>query len=136
MRIVIAKDVVRGFRRRALRRYPKEYMETVWGFVRGDIVYICALYPLEHDGKRDACLYTFDDIDAQQEDAADFKLEVIGTIHTHPDGGCAPSEDDWETSTRDGDVVSGICQILRKNNRRRCRVRFYTGDPLVPCLTN
>ena len=128
VKVNVAIDVLRGYRRRALARYPREYMETLWGRMRDGEVDIYACYPIDHKGTRDNCQYVGSDIEAQRdEDAPEHGLTLLGTIHSHPDGSSGPSEADFVTAAGDGDIVSGICQILRHNGRRRSWVRFYSG---------
>lgn len=128
MKVIVAADIIAAFRRRALRRYPREYMETIFGRATGGAVHIFAFHPIPHDATRAACYYAPQEIESQREDAEEHKLELLGTIHSHPDGGSSPSEEDWETAGSDGEIVSGICQILKRKNRLRCRIRFYAGE--------
>lgn len=131
MKICVASDVLAGYRRRALRRYPREYMETIWGKVRDDRIDVCAFYPVDHTGTRNDCQYYPSDLEAQKDDAEDVKLQMIGTIHSHPDGSSGPSGADIATANTDGDIVSGILQITRRNGRRRTNTLFFVGE-IVP----
>ena len=130
MRVRVAETVLRGFRRRALKVYPKEWMETVWGRVTPQGIDIFAFHPIDHKGTRHECQYVSSDIDAQRdEEAPEYKLELLGTCHSHPDALDAPSYADWETTVSDKEIISGIYQILRRpqGKRKFTRVRFYSG---------
>ena len=131
MIVKVDRRVLSGYRRRALKKYPLEYMESVFGRVAGQTINILAFYPIEHKGTTETCKYDVAAIDEQKggEDSPP-KMKWLGTIHSHPDGGWCPSEADWETSRIDGETVSGIYQILpRRGKRKLGRVRFYS-EPL------
>lgn len=48
MKVNVSQDVLFSFRRKALRRYPKEYMRTIWGRVKGGEAYIRTFHPIKH----------------------------------------------------------------------------------------
>jgi proteasome lid subunit RPN8/RPN11 len=133
LKIKVASSVLRGFRRRALRSYPLEHLETVWGRITADGIHIFAFHPIDHKPTRNTCEYTENteaDFEGQRdEDAPKWKLEVLGTIHSHPDcSDASPSEADWELSVESKETISGIYLINKaKNGRRQTAVRFYSG---------
>ena len=128
MRVLVSGDVLAAFRRRAVRRYPREYMETIWGkMVNGD-AHIFSFQTIPHTGTRETCEYVYSDIVSQREDAEEDGLTMLGTIHTHPDGGSGPSESDMETARTDGDMVSGILQVLRVNGKKRTHFCFFVAQ--------
>ncbi len=134
MKVNVSQDVLSSFRRRALRRYPREYMETIWGRVRGGEAYIYAFHPIKHEGDKERITYEPVEIEEQRDEEAPLeKMELLGTIHTHPDSGIEPSQSDWETARVDGDMIIGICQIGMSKGRRSSQVRFYSEpiDELV-----
>lgn len=135
MKVQVSKKILDSFRRRALKRYPKEIMETVFGRVVDDTVQIFAFYPIDHTASTEACEYYPIDLEEQREkeDAPEYPhIKFLGTIHSHPDGGPDPSDSDWETARTDGDIVSGIYQILpSRKGRKKCKVRFYS-EPMQP----
>lgn len=132
MKIQVSRSVLNGYRKRALKKYPDEYMESIFGRIDGQKIVILAFYPIEHEGSPDQCKYETASVD-EQKDGEDCppKMKWLGTIHSHPDCEGCPSEADWETARMDGEVVSGIYQILpRKNGGRKFgKVRFYS-EPL------
>jgi proteasome lid subunit RPN8/RPN11 len=133
MKIQVSRKVLNGFRARALKKYPSEYLETVWGTIGKNAARIVAFYPIEHKATPEKCQYEAIAIDEQREKEDDFpegRLKFLGTIHSHPDGSQHPSESDWETSRSDGDLISGIYQILPiRGSRKKTRVTFYS-DPV------
>ncbi len=134
MKVNVSQDVLSSFRRRALRRYPKEYMETIWGRVKGGEAFIYAFHPIKHEGNKERITYEPVEIEEQREDEAPLeKMLLLGTIHTHPDSDIEPSQSDWETARVDGDLIIGICQIVMTKRRKSSRVRFYSEpiDELV-----
>ena len=131
MIVKVDRRVLAGYRRRALKKYPLEYMESIFGRVVGQTINILAFYPIEHRGTPEECEYEQSAVE-ESKDGTDCppKMKWLGTIHSHPDGGGEPSGADWETSRADGEVVSGIYQILpRRGKRKLGRVRFYS-EPL------
>jgi proteasome lid subunit RPN8/RPN11 len=127
MKVNVSQDVLSSFRRRALRRYPKEYMETIWGQVKGGEGYIYTFHPIQHKSDTESVEYEPVEIEEQRDEEAPLeKMTLLGTIHTHPDGSLEPSQSDWVTARVDGDVLIGICQIVMSNGRKSSRVRFYS----------
>jgi|SRR5208282_4039699 proteasome lid subunit RPN8/RPN11 len=143
-RIVVDKKEEAKFRRRALNHYPLEYMEALWGKVRGDILYIHAFVKVDHKpGKRTLQFEDFE-IDEHEEDAAEIGLVYLGTIHTHPNASDAQfSEVDCEQSQDSQDVMMGICGIQttyldeetktqKPLNRKVVRIEYWpTVTPLI-----
>ncbi len=131
MKVQVARNVLDGYRRRALKKYPDEYMESIFGRVDGQTILIMAFYPIEHKGTPEKCEYETAAIDEQQ-DGTDCppNMKWLGTIHSHPDASAHPSGADWETARIDGELVSGIYQILPTRGKRKTgKVRFYS-EPL------
>ena len=71
MKVNVSQDVLSSFRRRALRRYPKEYMETIWGHVKGGEGYIYAFHPIKHKSDNESIEY---------EPAAESSMQVAGPL--------------------------------------------------------
>jgi proteasome lid subunit RPN8/RPN11 len=113
----VDKRVLRGYIRRALKAYPKEYMETLWGRIRGSDVEIVSFQNIEHTATKDAAYYDPGELASQNEEAQESQLQVLGTIHSHPDGCTWPSEDDMKSALMGGEIVCGIVAI--KNGARR-----------------
>jgi proteasome lid subunit RPN8/RPN11 len=131
MKVQVSRSVLSGYRKRALKKYPDEYMESIFGRVDGQTVLILAFYPIEHKGTPEKCEYDAASVD-EQKDGEDCppKMKWLGTIHSHPDASAQPSEADWETGRIDGELISGIYQILPTRGKRKTgKVRFYS-EPL------
>jgi proteasome lid subunit RPN8/RPN11 len=130
MKVQVARSVLDGFRKRALKKYPSEYMETIFGRISGQVIQILAFYPIEHEGTPGRCAYYAAAMEEQQ-DGTDCppKMKWLGTIHSHPEGSSTPSDADWETAREDGEVISGIYQILpslKRKGRKIGKVKFYS----------
>ncbi len=113
-RIVVDKKEEQKFIRRALRRHPLEYMEALWGQVRGDILYICAFVKLDHKATRKNLKYEEEELDEHEEDAEENGLHLIGSIHSHPnceDNDVGFSETDLATLQESQETVMGICVV-------------------------
>lgn len=131
-RIVVDKKEEAKFRRRALLRYPFEYMEALWGKVRSDILYIHAFVKVDHKpGKRTLQFQDFE-IDEHEEDATEAGLTYLGTIHTHPDASDAQFSDvDCEQSQDSQDVMMGICAIQTTETDKKTKVRTPLNRKII-----
>lgn len=124
MQITVANRELRNFRRRAARRYPKEYIETLWGFRNGGW-HILEFRQIEHEASRLTLECNTEDV---KYGAKDGKLTRIGTIHTHTilTSDCSPSEHDWDDAAINNELISGICTVEKSpKGRLRTRVRFF-----------
>lgn len=143
-KIVVDKKEEAKFRRRALACYPYEHIEALWGYVRGEVLYIVAFMAMEHKVSIKHIYYTDQELDDHEDDAREAGLEFLGTIHTHPD--CNDNrfgDTDLEMSQDSQECVMGICAIetkrknpktkkVKKLPRRRTLVAYWpTVRPLV-----
>lgn len=142
-KIVVDKNEEAKFRRRSLDRYPFEHIEALWGYVRGDVLYVCAFMAMEHKATVKHIHYEDQELDEHEEDAREAGLEFLGTIHTHPD--CTDNrfgDTDLEMSQESNECIMGICAIetkrkipgskkVQKLKRRRTLVAYWpTVRPL------
>jgi proteasome lid subunit RPN8/RPN11 len=128
--IVVSRTAEQGFRRRAIARMPKEYMEVLYGRVRGSKLYIHAFMPIKHKGKPAELSYEDEDLEDHTDQAPDEKLESLGTAHSHPH--CldsAYSEQDLRDIQDKADIVMAICAITQEvkngKTRRRCEIVYW-----------
>jgi proteasome lid subunit RPN8/RPN11 len=137
-RIVVDKKEEAKFRRRALRRFPLEYIEALWGQIRGDILYICAFVRMEVDKATIKSLYYDEqELDFHVEDAKEAGLQFLGTIHSHPN--CEDTrfgDTDLENVQDSGEIVMGIAAIQRigegRKKRKRCILEYWpVVHPLI-----
>jgi hypothetical protein len=81
MKVKVSPDVPSSFRRRALRRYPKEYMETIWGQVKGGEGYLYAFHPIKHKSDNQSIEYEPAEIEEQRDEEPPLeKMILLGTI--------------------------------------------------------
>lgn len=126
--IRVDRSAEAGFRRRALRALPNEWIETLWGFVENGVAYICVFMPVSQKGSPTEVTYSDSEIEAQKLEARSYKLEVLGSIHTHPDREeTIFSEGDLRELQRLPELVMGICAIDISSKRRKCRVAYWPG---------
>lgn len=131
MQLYICKSALAKFRRRAIRRHPKEYLETLWGLVNADgTLSIVEFHKEDHVATEDA-VETFDE-DAGRFGIRDGPLKQLGTIHTHTDciADCIPSEADWEDVMSTGELIMGVMTIRKQKDRFVSRLRFYFARAL------
>ena len=128
-KIVIDKKEERKFRRRALRQFPKEYMQVMYGFIENGVAYVCIFLDIKHTATSQACSYWHSDLDAHMDEAKRHNLVCLGTIHSHPDRDHTLfSEGDLEDSQSTQEVIMGICAIEslgKGKKRRRCHVAYW-----------
>lgn len=132
-KIVVDKKEERKFRRRALRR-EKEYIEALWGEIRGETLYICAFVKMEHKASRRSIWYEDTELDQHEDEAQEAGLSLLGTIHTHLN--CEDTrfgDTDLKDSQESQELVMGICAIKEDNGRKISRIAYW---PVVkPLLT-
>ena len=125
--IYVNRKSERAFRRRAIKSYPKEMMEAIWGHVIGTTLHVHAFVPVEHKGRPTWLTYEEEELDDSEDDARDCKLELLGTIHTHPN--CLDgifSETDLREVQTAQDTVMGICAITQDaKGRRSCEIVYW-----------
>jgi proteasome lid subunit RPN8/RPN11 len=141
-RIVVDKKEEAKFRRRAMRSYPLEHIEALWGQIRGDILYICAFVRVDVEtATKNALYYDEQEMDFHEEDAREAGLHFLGTIHTHPD--CEDTrfgDTDLENAQETQEIVMGIAAIRTigegKKKRKRCAVDYWpVVRPLITIRT-
>lgn len=122
--VVVDRKVVDGFRRRAIAKYPNEWMESVWGHVDGNTAFVHILLEADiHDAGPDSI-----DYDGEREKPDELEGAIwLGTIHSHPGFvDASPSEGDWDAGYKEGELLSIICSIKKDvRGRLRSRVRFW-----------
>jgi proteasome lid subunit RPN8/RPN11 len=128
-RVVIDTSLLAGFKARALRAYPLEYGEDMWGFIEGTTAYITTLDRVEAEADEDSI--EMESVGTYGEVVVDQTL--LGTIHTHPDDMCIPSETDIEQAQEPpAEIVMGICAINKVPKRRYVSFGFFlpTGEQI------
>lgn len=123
-KVVVARGLVKNFARRAAKRYPLEYIESIFGRVKGDTVYIHAFYPLDHTANTQAIAYSEGAVENAMEAAEEERMEWLGTIHSHPETPAVPTPSDLLSAASDLERVMGICSI-EKRGRTKIRVLFW-----------
>ncbi len=128
--VVVDRAAERSFRRRAVQAYPNEMMETLWGRVVGDTLYIHLFMPIEHKGNPTTVAYAEHDLTDQEDEAEEHKLELLGTIHSHPD--CLDalfSYGDLQDIQDKTDLIMGICAVTQEfsqgKKRRNCEIAYW-----------
>jgi proteasome lid subunit RPN8/RPN11 len=122
--IVVDRKVLDGFKRRALKLYPREFIEQMVGRLVDHQARIYAFRELEHQATRYEVVID-EDMDPMTEGEDEGRYKILGTIHTHPQATIEPSDIDWEAMERDGELVMGICAIRKTAKRRFVSFAFY-----------
>ncbi len=125
--VVVDRKVLEAFKRRALKLYPREFLEQIVGRVVGAQVRIYAFRELEHEATKWEVVID-EDLDPMTEGEDTRRFDILGTIHTHPQATIEPSGLDWEAMKRDGEHVMGICAIRKTMKRRFVSFAFYNAE--------
>jgi proteasome lid subunit RPN8/RPN11 len=132
--ILVDRNVLEAFKRRALKLYPKEFLEQIVGKVVGSQVRIYAFRELEHEATRFEVVID-EDLDPMSEGEGDTPYDILGTIHTHPQSTIEPSDIDWNAMARDRELVMGVCAIRKTAKRRFVSFAFYNSTKKLLQLT-
>lgn len=122
LRVIVDRRAEQAFRRRAIAKYPNEMMEALWGRYVGDEVHIFAFMgvPAKYASPTQV-QYEEEDLDSHEDEAKEYNLELLGTIHTHPNHlDDIFSEGDTREVQESQDAVMGICVITKEMRRDRC----------------
>jgi proteasome lid subunit RPN8/RPN11 len=123
--VVIYRKVLEQFKRRALRKYPKEYARALWGTVDDGIAYICMTAPVVvHDVDENSI--TFEPDEGSFGEPIEGEVLLLGTIHTHPEGDPRPSEEDIKDAQDEKEMFFGICSIQNGAHNRYIGFNFFT----------
>lgn len=125
-----------AFRRRAIKAYPNEMMELIYGKIKGHTLHIHSFVPVKHTAgplsktyKTGPTWVHYDDevLDEHEDDAAEEKKELLGSIHTHPNClDCIFSETDTRDSQPSQETVMGICSITQDSKgRKSCQIVYW-----------
>lgn len=129
--VVVDKKVLGAFRRRAMRAYPKEYIETVWGKVQGTTAQIFVFHTMEHE----ATSKKLKTHPLHEEESLHDGLTLLGTLHSHPGSDVSPhpSKCDIVDAWHEGELIFGIMAINLRGSRRFSSFNFFlsgSADPL------
>lgn len=137
MRIIIRPNLLNTFRQRALRKYPQEYGELLYGLPPGEsssgkfeifeLVVPSAVAGPGH-------WYTNGETIAPRRGL----FRLLGDVHSHPKlpddkADASPSLADWERAAEAGYDVQGIC-CVDPGGPVKTQVRFYTGRGLFKTM--
>lgn len=127
----VSRLQLRNFIRRARRRYPDEYIETIWGRKGSSGTHqICSFQNVDHDAT------PFNITDWDEADMPNGQqhgnLVCLGTIHSHPNiSDASPSEDDWDFFRQEREIVSAICLLTPVNGKLKSRVRWFISQAMI-----
>ncbi len=124
--VVVDRKVLNAFKHRALKLYPREFLEQIVGKIVDHELRIFAFRELEHQATRFEVVID-EDMDPMTEGEGESRYRILGTIHTHPQASIEPSDIDWEAMARDGELVMGICSIRKTAKRRFVSFAFYNS---------
>ena len=126
--VIVDRKLLDAFKRRALKLYPLEFLEQMVGRIIDGQARIYAFRELEHEATRFEVTID-EDLDPMTEGLEDVRrLEILGTIHTHPQSTVEPSNVDWHAMARDRELVMGICAIRKTVKRRFVSFAFFNRN--------
>lgn len=94
-RIVVDKYILDGFKRRALKEFPKEHIEAILGKAQADGT-ILQIHAFDEIEKYESKKYEVNYAQPEDEIEAGTTLKYYGTLHTHPTTDTTPSSYDWK----------------------------------------
>jgi proteasome lid subunit RPN8/RPN11 len=132
IRVVVDRKVLDGFKRRAMRAFPNEYIEEVWGRLRKGEAHVFAISTIK---QIDA---TPNEVEAELSAECgerEKNLTLLGTIHTHihPDP-AEPSRIDLINFREEGELIMGIMSVKKTGKRRFSTTAFYSGNKKLELL--
>ncbi len=122
--VVVDREVLERFKRRALAAYPREIIEQIVGRVVGAQARIFAFRDLEFQATRNR-VFMDDDANPMVEGGDESGFEILGTIHTHPQDTVEPSPTDWRSMSEDSELLMGVCAIRKTERRRFVTIAFF-----------
>lgn len=126
--VVIDKRVLEGFKKRALKHYPREFLEIMLGRVDGERVFVYGFETFDHEGDRDTIWV---DPESKFNDDQDIhRHAILGTVHTHCDVSPDPSPTDWRNARAEKELIFAVCGIRKSRGGRRF-VSWWFGDPVA-----
>ena len=131
--VKIDNALLRRFERRAIKNWPREYGELLYGRYRGSVVQIVEMVRVPYLAGTGHFWYDYEKIATERESG-----KFLGTVHSHPDmldergeSLPIPSQTDWSEAIKNEELVHGICHIRVPRKRPRASTHFYLGYPCV-----
>lgn len=126
-RIIVNRSAERGFRRRALSKYPLEHLEALWGKIVGESIHIYAFMPISHRSGKTWIYYDEEEYADQKSEAKDMDMVLLGSIHSHPDSDdCCFSPTDLRDCQDTQDAIMAICAIKKtKTGKPRSKIEYW-----------
>jgi hypothetical protein len=130
LKVVVDPHEEKKFCRRAIAKFPAEYYEVLWGFVRRDTLYICVFASIEHKGRPGyVIIKDYEEEMGQHEDEVEeAHLEILGAIHSHTVGDLSgePSSYDLTVPLEVQQIIVGVCSITQVGkSRHKTTVRYW-----------
>jgi len=125
--VVVDRKILDGFKRRAMKHYPKEYAEQLWGAIKRRRAHIYVIEPFDLDSQTKGSV----DFDFDQQCGTEHgEFMLLGSIHTHPApyDGTEPSDADIVEAEREKEIVWGIMAIRKTAKRHFFGCRFWSNS--------
>jgi proteasome lid subunit RPN8/RPN11 len=134
MKITVDKTAWRNFVRRAKYKFPKEYIEYLWGKETKAYYHITRFIKIPHTATQVSIYCDEGTFACQQKLAKAQGLTCLGSIHTHPHyKDCSASQTDHEESYEEGEKIIGILALYKNNkiNRLQPYIRWWVPQPIM-----
>lgn len=129
MKVFVAPDEIKKFKRRVLKSYPNEHMELLWGkeVSKNEFHVFFFDNQFPYIGTPRTCCYDNNEIDLSAQWAEEAGYMLLGSIHSHPNcNDTAPSEWDYDEALKQGEKLFGIAQVIKSpKGRRKVVIRFW-----------
>lgn len=139
--MILPKTAIQAFKRKCLANEDEIVAFLVGSIIKENdvvtkIVIADLVYPdiMPDDSSGD---YVTWDVNDMVKIAAKVQpLQILGTVHSHPDEEPHISKADIETAEKYGELISGIFSYWKAGSRRRTSLDFYYGARLLKAKLN
>jgi len=133
VRVMLDKKLLADFRKQAIKAYPNEVMNTLWGRAEGDSIIIHRMRSVEQDADENKVEAYVSDMVSPVATTAD---RYLGSIHSHPDcHDASPSVQDWHNAYVCGEHVFGVMSVMKSDSGRfSTAVSWWEPRPFIDTI--
>lgn len=131
MQAYILRPELQKFQRKAWKAYRahKEYIEAMFGVIHNGVVIVSMFYPIEHTADIASCSFEDEDVYSDLCDiASEFKLKLIGTMHSHPGmNTCrhlSHTDERHILANASHELLTGTCHMFVSDGKKYAQTQF------------
>lgn len=130
---MLDQKLLREFRKTAVKAYPSEVMNTLWGRVEGDSILVHHLRSVEQEaGTHEVKAYVSDMVGPVSQTAEQY----LGSIHSHPDcWDASPSIQDWHNAYVCGEKIFAVMSLAKTDKGRfASTIAWFEPRPFIDMI--